>query len=262
MLPGGRPLIQYTGRSDVVAAIAASVVIASRDGGRSFQALSTEGEAIPGRWPSPGPLDLSKASWPPAWPGDVGGGSDRMPCMRLWVAAVLVVVAAAVGRWTALGDQTDQGAGVTTTTTTRPAFTGSRETASHALERMLNNAEVGSFEQLWLDLDPAQQAVIPRDRFVACETATWQRLLESGSRYVVTSPPEELRDPHPVYGTDVTRHRAVLVQMGIESDSAGSAHRTAFLGAVDGRWRWIMGRGEVDAYVAGNCPSFGLPSFY
>ena len=181
--------------------------------------------------------------------------------MKAWVAVVLIALAAVVGRWSAQGDRAGQSADNGTTTTTRPTFS-ERESASHALERMLNEAEIGLFEQLWMDLDPAQQAVIPRDRFVACETAMWQTLAASGSRYVVTRPLEEMGEPLPVYGTSATRDRVVLVHLGVESDKTGGAHKTAFLGAVDGRWRWIMSRGEVDAYTAGKCPAVGLPSFY
>lgn len=183
--------------------------------------------------------------------------------MRGLAVVVLLVVAALLGRWSAISETADKVAAATATTTTiRPPLSNSNETAGHALERMLNEAELGLFDQLWMEIDPAQQAVIPRQRFVECETTVWQRMATSGYRYVVTDPPEAMGRPMKVFGTDVTRDRVVLVQMGLESDTGGGMHRTNFLGAVDGRWRWIVGSPEVDAYRTGACPTNNIPSFY
>lgn len=97
---------------------------------------------------------------------------------------------------------------------------------------------------LWDSLHPADQAVVGRARYTACQSNVGFEL----RRFKVL---QTYADTVDVAGKS-TPSTAVSVQ--VTSDD-GITTATMHSVSVDGRWRWILSPADYRAYSQGRCPS-------
>jgi hypothetical protein len=120
-----------------------------------------------------------------------------------------------------------------------------QESASTAAERHFGYVLKGQGGREWDELHPAQQAVVPKDAFIACRQ---KQSITVDSAHAI----EEFDEPIdvPEVGTAVPA-RAVTVELKAgDKKQALTVHEIN----VDGHWRWILGKDEIAAYKAGTCP--------
>lgn len=120
----------------------------------------------------------------------------------------------------------------------------SATSASDFVQQVTREFSRGQAGRLWDELHPADQAIVTRSRFIACQTNEGFRLrkfkvLETYGEAVLV-------------GGKNTESTAVSVQ--VTSDDGTT---TATLHAVpfDGRWRWILQPADYAAYKRGSCPA-------
>lgn len=118
-----------------------------------------------------------------------------------------------------------------------------QESAATFLHRVTVEFSRGQSGRLWADLVPAEQAVVGRDRYIACQKNTGFRLR---SFKVVDRYDEDVD----VDGKQ-TPSSAVTVQ--VTSDD-GVTTATLHAVSVGGRWRWLLQPSDLAAYRAGRCP--------
>jgi hypothetical protein len=102
----------------------------------------------------------------------------------------------------------------------------------------------GQAGRLWDTLLPADQAVVSRARYTACQTNEGFEL----QKFKVL---DSYSDTIDVGGTS-TRSTAVSVQ--VTSDD-GTTTATMHAVSVGGSWRWILPAADYAAYKRGVCPS-------
>ena len=102
----------------------------------------------------------------------------------------------------------------------------------------------GQSGRLWDTLVPADQAVVSRARYMACQS-------NEGFQIQKFKVLETYADPIDVNGT-TTPATAVSVQ--VTSDD-GLTTATMHAVRVAGKWRWILPAGDYAAYKKGTCPA-------
>ena len=120
---------------------------------------------------------------------------------------------------------------------------GAIESPEAALRRQIVLLDAGDFAAAWTELHPAQQAIVPQQRFVECLAGTDYALaLEIiDARDALIDVPELSRVPAKAIDTRLASGGTTL-------------DRRFFEVLVEGRWRWVMEQPQIDAYRAGDCP--------
>ncbi len=119
-----------------------------------------------------------------------------------------------------------------------------RQSASDFVRQVTTEFSRGQSGRLWDELHPADQAVVTRARFIACEQNEGFGL----RKFKVLETYAETVD---VAGKP-TPSTAVSVQ--VTSDD-GITTATMHAVPVDGTWRWILPAADYAAYKRGACPS-------
>lgn len=126
-----------------------------------------------------------------------------------------------------------------------------KEDAGAAVKRQLFLAAEGKYGQLWDELHPAQQAVVPKQKYIEC---TAQK-----------SPPFQLDDVNVVdtrddpidFATlpDKRGAKLVLFSLVIGPARTTSGRQALRVVPVKGQWRWILPDSVIAKFKEGTCPS-------
>jgi hypothetical protein len=117
------------------------------------------------------------------------------------------------------------------------------ESATAFVKRTTTEFSRGQSSRLWSDLAPAEQAVVPRARFLACRRNTGFRLRS----FKVL---EQFDESFTMLSRSVP---STAVSVQVTSDD-GVTTATVHAIHVDGRWRWVLQPADLAAYRAGRCP--------
>jgi hypothetical protein len=140
-------------------------------------------------------------------------------------------------------------------TTAAPATTTvapPKETAEAALRRQFLELSRAQYGLAWDEIVPVQQAIVPRDRFIDCQS----RSTAVGVSVTVNQVVETYLETIQVPGTLVTMAATALtvnVSVGA-GKSKQTATTTLHEFAVAGKWRWSLAPASADDYKAGVCP--------
>ena len=152
------------------------------------------------------------------------GGSKR--AATLAAAALAVVVLAACGSGGGGG-----GAGGT-------------QSAPDFIKQVTSQFALGQYGPLWDTLHPADQAVVSRSRYMACQSGVGFQLRKLKVL-------DSYADTVDVAGTP-TASTAVSIQ-ATSDDGVTTATMHAI--KVHGAWRWMLSARDRAAYKQGRCPS-------
>ena len=125
--------------------------------------------------------------------------------------------------------------------------------ARQATSDLLTQVQQAQYGAVWESLHPAQQAMVPREQLVACGA----RFGPAFEDFEIVEATTEDVTPDGVGATTAT---VVTVNFDLtpEFDNGSSTpidRRFRFV-KVDGRWRWLLGPGEMAVFNDGSC---GLP---
>jgi hypothetical protein len=173
------------------------------------------------------------------------------------VAAFTAACAVGIGGLACGGDREPASSPTATTaSSTRPALRstatpepegtrtdGALESPESALRRRVALLDAGDYGAAWDELHPAQQAIVERERYIAClapmDFALSVDIIETQD--AVIEAPEIAQVPA----------KSIIVRLTSQSQVLD---RQFFEVLVDGRWRWVMEQPQIDAYRAGVCP--------
>ena len=150
------------------------------------------------------------------------------------LAAIAVAVLATVA--TACGSSGSSSTGTT----------GSSSSAAAFVKTVTTQFARGQAGRLWDTLLPADQAVVSRDRYTACQSNEGFQL----QQFKVLETYADTVD----VGGKPTSSTAVSVQ--VTSDD-GMTTATMHAVLVGGKWRWILSPTDYAAYKRGACPKSG-----
>ncbi len=122
---------------------------------------------------------------------------------------------------------------------------GGTQSAAGFVEQVTVQFSRGQSGRLWDELLPADQAVVTRARFVACQQ-------NEGFNLKSIKVLETYADPVDVEGKS---RPATAVTVRVTSDGVTTATMHAV--SVNGTWRWILQPVDRAAYKSGKCPSTG-----
>jgi hypothetical protein len=111
------------------------------------------------------------------------------------------------------------------------------------MRRITTEFSRGQAGRLWDSLVPAEQRVVPRARYIACQG-------NGGFRLRSFKVLETYSEAVEVEGKE-TPSTAVTVQ--VTSDD-GVTTATMHAVKIGGSWRWMLRPSELAAYAAGRCP--------
>jgi hypothetical protein len=121
---------------------------------------------------------------------------------------------------------------------------GSKQSSADFIREVTTEFSRGQAGRLWDTLHPADQAIVTRARYTACQTNSGFDL----KRFKVL---ETYPDTVDIAGTP-TPSTAVSVQ--VTSDD-GVTTATMHAIKVNGAWRWILSPTDYAAYKLGKCPT-------
>jgi len=116
------------------------------------------------------------------------------------------------------------------------------ESAAAFMKRVTVEFSRAQAGPLWDELVPSEQALVARDRYVACA--------RNGFRLRGFRVLQEYEEP-----VLVLRQRmpSTAVSVQVTSDD-GVTTATMHAVRVDGRWRWVFAPSDLAAFRAGRCP--------
>lgn len=123
------------------------------------------------------------------------------------------------------------------------AGTGS-QSASDFIRQVTTQFSRGQTGPLWETLDPEDQAVVTRARYMACES-------NSGFDLTKLKILQTYADTVFVAGKSVP---STAVSLRVTSED-GITTATMHAVRVDGTWRWILSPADYSSYAKGKCPS-------
>ena len=124
------------------------------------------------------------------------------------------------------------------------------EPAGEAVKRQLLKLSNGQFGLDWDELHPAQQAVVPRERFVNCSARQrFPRIRTMVIREAYSAPLNLVTVPEKV-STAVT-----VVVEEVAGETAQTGTDTVQEVNISGRWRWVLSDSAVAAYEQDICPA-------
>jgi thiamine biosynthesis lipoprotein len=118
-----------------------------------------------------------------------------------------------------------------------------KESAASFAKRITTEFSRGQSGRLWTDLLPAQQAVVTKARFLACE----------GNEGFGLQKIKVLETYDEAVEVDGRTESSKAVSLQVTSDN-GRTTATMHAITVDGRWRWILKPADLAAYKSGKCP--------
>ena len=118
------------------------------------------------------------------------------------------------------------------------------QSASDFVRQVTSEFSRGQAGRLWDQLHPADQAVVTRSRFIACQSNQGFGL----RRFQVL---ETYEETVPVGGKNA---ESTAVSVQVTSDD-GVTTATLHAVRVNGEWRWILRPADHAAYKRGACPS-------
>ncbi len=123
---------------------------------------------------------------------------------------------------------------------------GGQRSASNFVKQVTVQFSRGQSGRLWDELLPADQSVVTRARFVACQQ-------NEGWNLKTIKVLETYADPVDVDGKPLP---ATAVSVRVTSGN-GDTTATMHAVSVNGTWRWILQPVDRAAYSRGKCPSTG-----
>lgn len=160
-------------------------------------------------------------------------GDRRIPAPRAASACVVVALAILV---TACGGGSS--------TSKSPAEVSRSGSAAAFIERVTTAFSEGQAGRLWDVLHPADQAVVTRARYVACQG-------NEGFQIKKIKLLDTYADPVSIAGG---RHAATAVSLRVTSDD-GVTTATMHAVRVKGAWHWVLSAADYAAYRSGRCPA-------
>lgn len=118
-----------------------------------------------------------------------------------------------------------------------------KESPSGFIERITTEFSRGQAGRLWDDLIPADQALVSRNRYVACQ----------GNEGFVLKSMKVLDTYSEPVDVDGAPEKSDAVSLQVTSDS-GVTTATMHAVSVNGRWRWILSPSDRAAYIHAKCP--------
>jgi hypothetical protein len=120
-----------------------------------------------------------------------------------------------------------------------------QQSASDFVKQVTVQFSRGQTGRLWDELLPADQAVVTRARFVACQ-------LNEGWDLKSIKVLDTYADPVDVEGKSLPA-KAVTVRVASDGVTTATMHAVS----VNGTWRWILQPVDRTAYKSGKCPRSG-----
>jgi hypothetical protein len=121
---------------------------------------------------------------------------------------------------------------------------GSSQSAGDFIRQVTTQFSRGQAGPLWDSLHPADQAVVGRLRYMACQS-------NSGFDLVKLKVLQTYADTVDVAGRPTA---STAVSVRVNSDD-GVTTATMHAVEVNGKWRWILSARDYAAYKNGKCPS-------
>jgi hypothetical protein len=121
---------------------------------------------------------------------------------------------------------------------------GSKQSAADFIRQVTTQFSRGQSGRLWETLHPADQAVVSRARYTACESNSGFDL----RKFKVLETYAETVD---IAGTSMP---STAVSVRTTADD-GVTTATVHAVSLNGKWRWILSPADYSAYKHGNCPS-------
>jgi hypothetical protein len=123
------------------------------------------------------------------------------------------------------------------------AGSGGKESAKAFVERITTEFSRGQSGRLWDELAPADQAIVSRARYTACEG-------NEGFTLRAVKVLDEYSEPVEVDGAS---EHSDAVTLQVTSDT-GVTTATLHALPVGGRWQWILSSADRAAFRSGKCP--------
>jgi hypothetical protein len=123
--------------------------------------------------------------------------------------------------------------------------TSGQQSAAGFVKEVTVQFSRGQSGRLWDELLPADQAIVTRARFVACQQ-------NEGWNLKSIKVLETYDDPVDVGGKSLPA-KAVTVRVTSDGVTTATMHAVS----VNGSWRWVLQPVDRAAYKSGKCPSTG-----
>lgn len=121
---------------------------------------------------------------------------------------------------------------------------GGSQSAGDFISQVTTQFARGQSGPLWDTLHPADQAVVSRARYMACQS-------NSGFDLLKIKILQTYADTIDVAGTS-TPSTAVSLRVSAED---GTTTATMHAIELNGKWRWVLSPADYTAYKSGRCPS-------
>ena len=121
---------------------------------------------------------------------------------------------------------------------------GGKQSAADFIREVTTQFSRGQSGRLWDTLHPADQAIVSRARYTACQS-------NSGFDLQKVKILDNYTEPVDIAGK-ATPSTAVSVRATADD---GVTTATMHAVAVNGKWRWILSPADYAAYKQGKCPS-------
>ncbi len=118
------------------------------------------------------------------------------------------------------------------------------QSAADFISQVTTQFSRGQTGPLWDTLHPADQAVVSRARYMACQSNEGFDLLKLKIL-------QTYADTVAIAGTSTPSTAVTLRTTADEGTTTATMHAVK----VDGRWRWILSPTDYAAYKSGKCPS-------
>jgi hypothetical protein len=123
------------------------------------------------------------------------------------------------------------------------AGSGGKESAQAFVQRITTEFSRGQTGRLWNELAPADQAIVSRARYVACQ----------GNEGFVLKSVKVLDSYSEPVDVDGASERSDAVTLQVTSDS-GITTATMHAVSIGGKWHWILSSADRAAFRGGKCP--------
>ena len=123
------------------------------------------------------------------------------------------------------------------------AGSGGKESAKAFVQRITTEFSRGQTGRLWDELAPADQAIVTRARYAACQ----------GNEGFVLKSVKVLDSYSESVDVDGSSEHSDAVTLQVTSDT-GVTTATIHAVPVGGRWHWILSSADRAAFRSGKCP--------
>lgn len=120
----------------------------------------------------------------------------------------------------------------------------SGQSAAGFIDQVTTQFSRGQSGRLWDTLHPADQAIVSRDRYMACQS-------NSGFNLKKIKVLETYADTVDIAGKSTP---STAISVRVTSDD-GVTNATMHAVQVNGAWRWILSPADYAAYKQGTCPA-------